>query len=142
VINGHAAPDDDNLVLKMDIEGEEWDVLDALEAGVLDRFRQIVCEFHDFRRVVKAEWRNRALRIFNKLNSSHAVVHIHGNNFRPMISIVDILIPDVIELTFVRRRSYKVMDAVTSLPGPLDNPNSPDRLDYYLGGWFNFGGDL
>lgn len=133
VLDEHAAPSDDRLILKIDIEGSEWDVFDALAGAVVDRFAQIVCEFHDFHRILEADWRDRAVRVLTKLNGSHTVVHIHGNNFRPIISIGDILIPEVIELTFVRSRSYATTDAQAEFPGPLDNPNNSRRLDYYLG---------
>ena len=133
MLDEHAAPDDDRLILKMDIEGSEWDVFDALAGAVIGRFGQIVCEFHDFHRILDADWRDRALRVFRKLRETHAVAHIHGNNFRPMISIGHVLIPDVIELSFVRSRSYAVTDTAADFPGPLDNPNDPGRLDYYLG---------
>lgn len=42
--NGHE--NDHDLVLKLDIEGAEWDVLPALPPGCLDQFRQIVIEVH------------------------------------------------------------------------------------------------
>jgi hypothetical protein len=137
-LDEHVPPDDDRLILKIDIEGGEWDVLDALAGSVIGRFHQIVCEFHDFRRILEADWRDRAHRVLSKLNHRHAVVHIHGNNFRPMISIGDILVPDVIELTYVRSRGYALTDTTADFPGPLDNPNDSSRLDYYLGS-FNFG---
>jgi hypothetical protein len=137
-LDEHVRPDDDRLILKIDIEGGEWDVLDALAAPVIDRFLQIVCEFHDFRRILEAGWRDRAHRVLTKLNDRHAVVHVHGNNFRPMISIGDMLVPDVIELTFARSRTYELTDATADFPGPLDNPNDSSRLDYYLGS-FDFG---
>jgi hypothetical protein len=133
VLDEQAAPDDDHLILKMDIEASEWDVFDALPGAVIDRFVQIVCEFHDFRRILDADWRDRARRVLAKLGDTHAVVHVHGNNYGPMISIADMLIPDVIELTLVRSRSYAVTDAVAGFPGPLDNPNDSRRLDYFLG---------
>jgi Methyltransferase FkbM domain len=139
VLDEHVPPTDDHLILKMDIEGSEWDVFDALAGAVIDRFRQMVCEFHDFRRILEADWRHRALHVLTKLTDTHAVVHIHGNNFRPIISIGDMLIPDVIELTFVRCRSYALTKARADFPGPLDSPNDPGRLDYYLGS-FDFGG--
>ena len=137
-LDEHVPPDDDRLILKIDIEGGEWDVLDALAGSVIDRFHQIVCEFHDFHRILEADWRDRAHRVLTKLNDRHAVVHIHGNNFRPMISIGDMLVPDVIELTYVRSRGYALTDTTADFPGPLDNPNDPGRLDYYLGS-FDFG---
>jgi hypothetical protein len=138
VLDEHVPPNDDHLILKMDIESSEWDVFDALTGDVVDRFRQIVCEFHDFHRIIEADWRDRALRVLAKLRETHAVVHVHGNNFRPTISIGDMPIPDVIELTFVRCGSYSVTPALADFPGPLDSPNDSSRLDYYLGS-FDFG---
>jgi hypothetical protein len=132
-LDEHATPDDDRLILKMDIEASEWDVFDALPGAVIDRFLQIVCEFHDFRRVLEADWRDRARRVLAKLGDTHTVVHVHGNNYGPMVSIANMLIPDVIELTLVRSRSHTVTDAVADFPGPLDNANDSGRLDYFLG---------
>lgn len=49
-------------VLKIDIEGAEWDAFDATEASILDRFSQIVCEFHGFENGVNDLWLARPCR--------------------------------------------------------------------------------
>jgi hypothetical protein len=58
--NGHS--DRDDMVLKIDIEGHEWDSLDALDPTVFTKFRQILAEFHGMRMLNIESFRSRAHR--------------------------------------------------------------------------------
>jgi hypothetical protein len=121
-----------DLILKMDVDGDEWRVLDAADAATLSRFRQIVCELHRFRRLRFPGWTRLANRVLAKLAQSHVPVHIHSNNYQPLRWIVGLPVHDVIEVTFVRRRDYKVRVSDETFPTELDQPNRPDRPDHDL----------
>jgi hypothetical protein len=63
----------DNIFLKMDIEGCEYDWIHSMTKNDMEKISQIVIEFHwpfDF-------YRMNALK---KINETHYVVHVHGNN--------------------------------------------------------------
>jgi len=75
VLQTHGAPGRANI-LKMDIEGSEWDAFDAATPDDLNRFSQIVCEFHGFDKIDDDAWYRRALRCATKLRSLFEVVHV------------------------------------------------------------------
>ena len=59
----------------MDIEGSEIEWLNSLNKEQMNKFNQIVMEFH---RPFGEKERN----TFYKLNKTHILVHFHGNNCR------------------------------------------------------------
>ena len=71
----------ERLILKIDIEGAEWDVFVAASEVELGRFSQIICEFHDFDKLLDWSWRDRAQRFLAKLRAQFDVVHVHANNY-------------------------------------------------------------
>ena len=129
--NGHANRRD--LILKIDIECAEWDVLDAVSDVDLDRFEQIVAEFHGFLRVGEPEWREKTMRVLGRLLRSHAVYHVHANNWADFQIIAGVPVPDVLELSYVRRDRVTLRPSTEFFPTPFDVPCHPDRPDIVLG---------
>ena len=121
-----------DLLLKMDIEGSEWDIFAALDSSIISRFRQIVCEFHGLYRIGRTAWRDRAIRAVENLTRTHFVAHIHGNNTQGLVRVGDVTIPEVMEVTFVRRDRYLSAESVTAFPTDLDVPNDPSLPDINL----------
>jgi hypothetical protein len=137
--DGHATlqdlltPPPFDVILKMDIEGLEWEVLDATDSSSLARCRQLCVEFHTLSKLVEPLFYRRAARVFEKLAHTHGVIHVHGNNFSPLVVVENIALPDVIEITFAARQRYALTDTDELFPGPLDAPNNPKRPDIRLG---------
>jgi hypothetical protein len=129
--NGHAGQRD--LILKIDIEGAEWDVFAALRPDVLGQFSQIVVEFHDLRNMNEAHKICRVLQALSQLNASHQSVHVHANNNGSMATIGGITLPDVVEVTYVRRTDHTFVPCYRIFPTALDFPNNADRADIFLG---------
>jgi Methyltransferase FkbM domain len=129
--NGHT--DRDDMVLKVDIEGYEWDALDVLDSSTFAGFLQIVVEFHGMRLLEVEGFRRRAHRVFSTLHRTHDVIHVHANNFMGMYNIKGIPIADCVELTFVNRKFYNCASSRECFPGNLDSPNDPHRVDLVLG---------
>ena len=73
---GRAQP---NLILKMDIEGDEWDVIDAATEEELGRLAWITCELHRFQEMVDSGFCDLMSRCLAKLSKRFAVVHLHSN---------------------------------------------------------------
>ena len=122
------------MILKMDIEGNEWTCLDTLSSSTIGQFRQIVCEFHNLRLLQdNEEFAQRAKRVFEKLFATHRVVHVHGNNNAPFYVIEGIPLPDVFELTLANIRNYKFEESREIFPTPLDQPCTPALPDLFLG---------
>jgi hypothetical protein len=122
-----------NILLKLDIERDEWAVFDSTPGDVLSRFSQIVGEFHYFEGFAYPDWRQLCSRVLKKLSDIYAVVHVHANNFADLSNIANVIIPNVLEITFANRSLYSFSDTDEIFPGPLDTPNDPSRPDIHLG---------
>jgi len=86
-----------NFLMKVDIEGDEWELFDAMDSSVLEKFEQFACEFHwlDF----SPEANARSKSVLNKINKTHQVIHIHGNNNSSYVESDGYKIPYVLEVT-------------------------------------------
>jgi hypothetical protein len=124
---------DGDVILKLDIEGDEWRVLETAEPALLKRFRQIVCEFHRFDLLAREVFRARADTIFRKLEQDFFVVHVHANNYASTHTLANVVVPEVLEITFVNRQYYQPEETAEIFPGPLDRPNRPAVADIQLG---------
>jgi Methyltransferase FkbM domain len=122
-----------DLILKMDIENSEWDVLDHTPEAVLSKFAQIVCEFHNLSHLTNSLFRARARRVFEKLHKHFAPIHVHGNNCCGIISVCNISLPDLLEVTFANRARYSFVECNEIFPTSLDAPNCPHLAEIRLG---------
>lgn len=131
----HSQLDAPDLILKIDIDGSEWDVFDHAPEATLAKLAQIACEFHDLSHLKNAQFRSRADRVFEKLSRHFAPVHVHANNWGGLGLIERIPIPDVLEVTYANRLRYGFVESHETFPTPLDAPNSKDAPDIALGGF-------
>jgi hypothetical protein len=115
--NGDA---DKHLVVKMDVEGAEWDSILETPDEVLDRVDQLVFEFHGIDRNSA-----RYLEVVTKLKRTFEIVHLHFNNYSCLGGGAPF--PAwAYEVTLVNKRLAEVDPAQTvTLPNPLDTPNQP-----------------
>jgi hypothetical protein len=125
-----SAPD---IILKMDIEGSEWDVLDNSSSESLSKLSQIICEFHGLGRLYEAPFHARALRVFHNLAQQFAVIHVHANNNGDMCNLANVAVPSTLEITFANRARYSFVESNETFPTPLDAPNRPDLAEIRLG---------
>ena len=136
------------IFLKMDIEGSEFNWLDSMSEIELEKFSQILLEVHwpfDIYR----------MNMLKKLNKSHYLVHIHGNNFcdrdipkhLPSGRTYDgtvtinnnfmpqIKLPEVFEVTYINKKlcDYLLVEMKEiQFPTILDYPNNPNANDIYF----------
>jgi len=107
----------DKIFLKIDIEGGEYPWLLAIEETHLDKFKQIVIEFHG---ITNDGWGcnyTDKIKCLEKLAQTHYIVHAHGNNHGPVVN----RIPDVIELTYVNKKYFKTPPPLNKKPLPIPN---------------------
>jgi hypothetical protein len=128
-----------SVILKIDIEGGEWAAFAATPVDTLNVFSQLICEFHDFQSVIRDDWYERALAVLSKLDTTFAVVHVHANNYAPLLGVGNLLFPSVLEVTYAGRAKYSFGKTNEEFPGPLDAPNDPTAADHALGK-FIYGG--
>ena len=128
-------PNHFDLILKIDIEGSEWEAFDNLTIQELEKFRQIVVEFHWFEKLVDDQEFSRILNVLSKLSSTHFVLNAHPNNCGDIANIENIALPSVIEITYLRRIDYEAIISSTDeidFVSNLNQPCDPDRPELYL----------
>ena len=130
--NGHAGKKD--LILKMEVEGAEWDVLESVRTETLASFSQVVLELHDMNNPALY---NQICSVLSKLGKTHQCVHVHGNNYRSYQRIGNLVVPDVLEVLYVRKHDHIFESGNHFYPRYLDMPNSTLRNDIVLGVWNN-----
>jgi hypothetical protein len=133
--NGDASK---RLVVKIDVEGAEWDSLLSVPDRTLRQIDQLVVEFHwvrpegrairRVRHLLRLGWGNeeKYLRVVQRLKQFYEVAHFHFNNYSCSTELAPF--PTIAyEVLFVSRR-LAVVDPARQAPGglhPLDAPNDP-----------------
>jgi hypothetical protein len=125
--NGDSAT---RIVLKIDVEGAEWDSLLSVPDEILRRIDQMAVEFH-WQEDENFRWTGDAqhVRVIERLRQYFEIGHIHFNN----ASCVGDLAPFpswAYEVLFVSKR-LAVIDPGRKAGGqhPLDAPNNPSYAD-------------
>jgi hypothetical protein len=116
VRNGDA---EKHLVVKMDVEGAEWDSILQTPDEVLARIDQLVFEFHGVSDT------GRYLPVIAKLKRTFEIAHLHFNNYA-CVGAGAPFAAWAYEVTLVNKRLAEV-DAAgkVALPSGLDAPNHP-----------------
>lgn len=101
VINSNNA-----IFVKMDIEGGEIPWIKSLSEEQMNKFEQIVMEFH-------FPFTDKEKDIFKKINKTHYLIHFHPNNagLNPDTNTFSknyngVIIPNVFECTYVHKRFW------------------------------------
>lgn len=115
-----------NIFLKLDIEGSEFDFLRCLGTKEMNKFKQIVIEFHH------AHCSKECWDILKKINQTHYLVHINGNNNESILILKNhnnIHLPKVFECTYIRKDLYlgDLKLNTYNFPTVLDSPCRPSR---------------
>ena len=128
--NGHEKST--NIILKMDIEGAEWDVFKSIDGCILQSFEQIIVEYHGLTQ--KNRW-DEYVGILEKMTRTHQVVHVHGNNACDYMVIDGKCIPDTIEVTYFRKEGNCFAKCNPWLPVKNDSRNVAYLDEIQLGYW-------
>lgn len=127
--NGHQ--DCEHMILKMDVEGAEYGFIDMVSEETLLKFDQIVLELHDIIMIDKKEYLERILK---KLNKTHQVVHVHGNNYGKIKNIEGYQFTECIEISYVKKELYEFQDVnEQEILLDIDSPCWDRRLDPVFG---------
>lgn len=120
-------PGTGDLILQMDIEGAEYPVLPTMSRDLMNRFRIIVMEYHDLHQAVTPDTYAMLEQVWTQVAETHAVAHVHINNCGHMLDLDGLVVPLVIEVTYLRRdRLRAAPDApAPTVPHPLDRLNDP-----------------
>ncbi len=123
-----------DLILKIDIDGYEWEVFENMSTEILHRFRQICIEIHTpLGRPSQSRRRLRNLNVLRKLNSVFAPVHLHANNASPPRVFCGYVVPKLLEITYIRRDGQSFTNSQESFPGEYDVPNIASHPEIKIG---------
>jgi len=114
------------IFVKMDIEGGEIPWVKTLSEKQMDKFEQIVMEFHH-------AFSETEMDVFNKINISHVLVHFHGNNAAGLRYHNGLIIPNVFECTYLHKKYFSKIELNTDLiPSPIDMQNVLENPEIYI----------
>jgi hypothetical protein len=123
-----------DYLLKCDIEGSEWEVLNNADRAELLKFRQIVIEFHGLGDIVNLGDFLRMEAVFSKLASTHELILIQPNNYGEILTLGNVVLPSVFEATYYRRANLNDLKEVRpNLNGSIAHQNCVDRPPMRLG---------
>lgn len=123
---------DGDLILKMDIEGGEWEVLKASESNQWERFRQVQIEFHNLLSIYKDPLiMSQHTQYLSKILKTHYISFVHVNNYGKTEVVNNFLEADVVEVLFLRKSDYKTNTSYQKLLD-LTWPNYPYKPDMYI----------
>ncbi len=125
------------LILKMDVEGWEYEAFATIGDQCLARFEQIVLEVHLLFQLHLPVFREKFCAMFRKLNKLFTLYHVHANNFDGPngLSIVSGLpVSPLLELSYIRSTRVKRRPSQTLYPTDLDFPNTyyKDKLLWFF----------
>jgi hypothetical protein len=128
--------EDSSNVLKMDIEGAEWDILET--SNSIKEFDQILLELHYLDRLAKPAFQDTYIKSLENLFSTFFPVAIAGNNCCGFVTLGGFSIPRVMELTLLNKKNYKTLgQGNISANQNLVTRNYPNRAPLELKNWSN-----
>ena len=115
---------DEDLLLQMDIEGSEFDIFNNIPDEYLQKFRIIVVEFHFLNNLILKNKFEKINNSFQKLFKFFYIVHAHPNNAGMLTEFHDMIIPNTLEITFIRKDRLKKLKTRDKLMNINDIKNS------------------
>jgi hypothetical protein len=109
----------DNIMVKMDIEGGEIEWIKSLSDEQMNKFEQIVMEFHN-------PFTNNEKEVFDKINKNHYLIHFHPNNCCGVRNHKNVIIPNIFECSYLHKKYFTEAAKLNTdlIPGPLDMKNT------------------
>ena len=132
ILKNNAHTEETNLILKMDVEGAEYDFLESASPSIISNFKQMIFEFHN---ITKLENKERIKKSLQKLNETHQAVWIHGNNCNYAECDNGVIVPNTIEVLYLNKNYYSFEETNVYFPWDIDQPNKYKLNDFILGNW-------
>ena len=89
-----------NLILLMDVEGSEWEVLSMVSDVTLSRYSVLGLELHNLGDSLLPQ--NKILDVLEHLRYQFVPVVVHANNHGTAWASGGFVLPDILEVTYVR----------------------------------------
>ena len=121
-----------DVILKFDVEGDEWKNLKKVDIETLKQFRILTGEFHFFDSLEDENFCFKVLECLIKLTANHTLIHAHANNYGHVTSVNGVAIPLGIELTFLRNDRTDFKEYLGPIPTAIDYPNNRGMPDIII----------
>ena len=115
----------DDLLLKVDVEGAEWAALMQPSPADLQPFSQIVVELHSLAGLKEERSAAPILAAIKHLTKTHLPIHVHANNYDELVRFGNWWFPNAIELSLIRRDLLTDPQPATTMRTDLDAPCDP-----------------
>ncbi len=132
MINDNGHKDTDHMILKIDVEGAEWESLAGIDPTILKHFDQILMEMHNIHDINERE---NIVKSLNNLNAYHQLVHVHANNNEAVLPLGDWNLPMALEVVYLNKERFSFKESKRFFPTDIDEPNNPSLPDVPLGFW-------
>jgi len=116
-----------NIFVKMDIEGGEIPWIKSLSDEQINKFEQIVIEFH-------GPFSKKEIDVFDKINRNHYLIHFYGNNCCGVREHNNVIIPNVFECTYLHKKYFTCIPELNKdlIPSNLDMKNVLEYDEIYI----------
>jgi hypothetical protein len=116
-----------NIFIKMDIEGGEIPWIKSLSNDQMNKFEQIVMEFHN-------PYSKSEIEVFDKINKNHILVHFHGNNACGTRTYKGIIMPNIFECTYLHKKYFTSGPELNkiAIPTSIDMRNIPHNNEIHI----------
>ncbi len=121
------------IILKMDIEGDEYLTLSSMSDKNLKKIRILVIEIHDLRHLRNYSFFKTFEKVLLKLNNFFYVCHLHINNVSKVKDIGGYSVPDMLEVTLIKKNRVKnFTNQFASIPHKLDQKTVLKQKEIFL----------
>ena len=136
-IKNSVNPTDKDFLVQMDIEGSEYEVINSISNFNLEKIKIMVIEFHHLQFLTNEVFLENYISVFRKLKNYFEINHIHPNNCCGVTTVDDLVIPNVLEVTFLNKKYVQRKNQIIDLPNSLDKKNVEKKKDIKLSyHWF------
>lgn len=124
----------DDLMLKLDIEGSEWGVLQSSRS--LIKFSQVLIELHYLERLANPRFSKQYLEGLERLLEYFFPIFITGNNCCGYATLGGYSVPRVMEISLLNRKIYSTaLTDINETNSIFQSQNYPSRAPLVLKNW-------
>lgn len=125
-------------ILKLDVEGSEYEILSSLDETMLREIKILIIEFHSLEMIGDENTNKILTSILKKLSKYFYVAHIHPNNCCGIHDVSKFKVPSVLEVTYINKKNAEKKDGVCIIPNKLDAKNVQKKNEIFLSDyWIN-----
>ena len=121
------------IISKIDIEGDEYLILSSISDKNLKKIRILVIEIHDLRHLRNYSFFKTFKKVLLRLNNFFYVCHLHVNNVSKVKDIGGYSVPDMLEITLIRKDRIKnFTNQLALIPHELDQKTVLKQKEIFL----------